>query len=400
MSAGMNLVFIIYSYFPHGGQQRDFMRILNECRARGHNITVYTLKWTGDKPDGVTIHLVPVKALTRTRLYKKFTRWVESKIERISESPNEKQNGVHNQTIVGFNKMPGLDVYYAADPCFAEMAATQRGSYYQYSSRFKHFSAYEKAVFGGDSATEILYLSPQQRAAFKTYYPECESRLHALPAGLAEDRRLDDRSPAAREARKKAAREKLKNELNISETATLVIQIGSGFKVKGVDRALRAIASLPRESHNTVHYLLVGSGKPASYLRLAKKLNIANKVTIVEGRDDVPDLLAAADLMLHPAYRESAGYTLLEAIVAGLPVLATETCGYAYHIVQANAGAVCPEPFSQASLNKILFDMLEQLPTAKWSANGLAYGAEESLYTMPQAAADFIERFESGTPRG
>ncbi len=42
---------------------------------------------------------------------------------------------------------------------------------------------------------------------------------------------------------KKAAREKLNNELNISQTATLVMQIGSGFKVKGVDRALRAIAS-------------------------------------------------------------------------------------------------------------------------------------------------------------
>lgn len=392
----MNLVFVIYSYFPHGGQQRDFMRILNECRARGHTITVYTLKWSGDKPEGVTIHLAPVRALTRTRLYKKFSRWFEKAIK----AEDDKENGVQNRTIVGFNKMPGLDVYYAADPCFAEMAATQRGSYYRYSSRYKHFSAFEESVFGRDSSTEILYLSPQQRAAFKTYYPECESRLHALPAGLAEDRRLDDRSPDARVARKKAAREKLNNELNISQTATLVMQIGSGFKVKGVDRALRAIASLPLETRSEVHYLLVGSGKPAPYLRLAKKLGIANEVTIVGGRDDVPDLLAAADLMLHPAYRESAGYTLLEAVVAGLPVLATETCGYAYHIVQAGAGAVCPEPFAQASLNKMLLDMLQQLPTAQWSANGLAYGAGDSLYTMPQAAADFIERFESGTPRG
>ena len=392
----MNLIFVIYSYFPHGGQQRDFMRILNECRARGHTITVYTLKWSGEKPEGVTIHLAPVRALTRTRLYKKFSRWFEKAIK----TEDDRENGVQNRTIVGFNKMPGLDVYYAADPCFAEMAATQRGSYYRYSSRYKHFSAFEESVFGRDSSTEILYLSPQQRAAFKTYYPECESRLHALPAGLAEDRRLDDRSPDAREARKKAAREKLNNELNISQTATLVMQIGSGFKVKGVDRALRAIASLPLETRREVHYLLVGSGKSAPYLRLAKKLGIANEVTIVGGRDDVPDLLAAADLMLHPAYRESAGYTLLEAVVAGLPVLATETCGYAYHIVQAGAGAVCPEPFAQASLNKLLLDMLQQLPTAQWSANGLAYGAGDSLYTMPQAAADFIERFESGTPRG
>ena len=50
MSASMNLVFVIYSYFPYGGQQRDFMRILTECLARGHHITVYTLSWTGETP--------------------------------------------------------------------------------------------------------------------------------------------------------------------------------------------------------------------------------------------------------------------------------------------------------------------------------------------------------------
>ncbi|MDC0934378.1 glycosyltransferase family 1 protein, partial [Gammaproteobacteria bacterium] len=108
----MNLVFVIYSYFPYGGQQRDFMRILNECLARGHHITVYTLSWTGETPDGVTIHLAPVKALTRTRLYQKFTRWFQAQPKPL------------NATLVGFNKMPGLDVYYAADPCFADMAAT------------------------------------------------------------------------------------------------------------------------------------------------------------------------------------------------------------------------------------------------------------------------------------
>ena len=384
----MNLVFVIYSYFPYGGQQRDFMRILNECLVRGHRITVYTLSWTGETPDGVTIHLAPVKAITRTRLYQKFTRWFLA------------QPKPQNATIVGFNKMPGLDVYYAADPCFADMAATQRGGYYQYTSRFKHFSAYEHAVFGGDSGTEVLYLSPQQRAAFKAYYPECESRLHALPAGLAEDRKLEDRSLDARVMRKQEVRAALKAELGMSETATLIVQIGSGFKVKGVDRALHAIASLPAEVRATLRYLLVGSGKPAAYLKLAKKLGIAAHVSIVVGRDDVPQLLAAADLMLHPAYRESAGYTLLEAVVAGLPVLATETCGYAYHIQQANSGVVCPEPFSQDTLNKLLADTLGKLPTADWSANGLAHGADDSLYTMPPAAADFIQRFENGTPRG
>jgi hypothetical protein len=36
--------------------------------------------------------------------------------------------------------------------------------------------------------------------------------------------------------------------------------------------------------------------------------------------------------------------------------------------------------------------MLAELPKAQWSANGLAYGADERLYSMPQAAVDVIER--------
>ena len=32
--------------------------------------------------------------------------------------------------VIGFNKMPGLDVYFAADPCFLEKAENQRGPLY------------------------------------------------------------------------------------------------------------------------------------------------------------------------------------------------------------------------------------------------------------------------------
>ena len=46
----MHLSFLIYSYFPFGGLQRDFLRVAKECLSRGHNITVYTLSWDGDIP--------------------------------------------------------------------------------------------------------------------------------------------------------------------------------------------------------------------------------------------------------------------------------------------------------------------------------------------------------------
>lgn len=389
MSSPLSLSFVLYAYFPYGGLQRDFMRLLNECLARGHRVEVYTLRWEGEAPAGVTIHLAPVKALTRPRLYRKFSRWLDQQLA-VKK----------NHTVVGFNKMPGLDVYYAADPCFAEIAEEQRGGYYRHTGRYRHFSDYENAVFGRDSGTEVLYLSPAQRHAFTQYYEGCENRLHALPAGLAEDRRLAERSLEGRAARKAEARAALATELGIAEEATLLLQVGSGFKIKGVDRALVAIAALPPNVRDSVHYLLVGSDKPGAFIAQAKKLGIAAQVTIVQGRDDVPALLAAADLMLHPAYRESAGYTLVEAVVAGLPVLTTASCGYAFHVHKARAGLVCSEPFVQSELSINLSAMLALLPDADWSANGLAYGANDDLYRLPSAAVDFIERFEQGIPRG
>ena len=378
MSKPVTLAFVIYRYFPYGGAQRDFMRILLACQARGFNIHVFALKWEGEVPEGITVTLAPCKALSRIALYRKFSAWLDTAVDVIAGP----------RLVVGFNKMPNLDVYYAADPCFEEVTATQRGVYHRYTLRYRHFRRFERAVLAAGSTTQVLYLSPQQQQAFTRYYPGCETRLIELPPGLAEDRKLADATIESRASRKASARKSLQSELGIDPGSTLVLQIGSGFKVKGVDRSLRAIAA---QNDRRVHYLLVGADKAASFQRLAQRLGIADQVSIVDGRSDVPHLLAAADLLLHPAYRESAGYTLLEAVVAGVPVLTTVTCGYAFHVLRAKAGLVCDEPFSQQQLNAQLGAMLAQLGEQQWSANGLSYGQNDSLYSMPQAAAEAIE---------
>lgn len=370
----MKFSFLIYSYFPYGGQQRDFLRIVSECLQRGHKVDVYTRSWHGEVPETLNLITVPARAFSRPGVYRRFTSWVA---DALASQPAH--------TVVGFNKMPLLDVYFAADPCFAEKAASQRGFYYRFTPRFRHFREYEEAVFGAESRTEVLILSPQQRQAFGKHYPGCDPRLHDLPPGISPDRRVTQRDPALRSA--------LRTELGIDENTLLLLQVGSGFRVKGVDRSLRALAALPPELRHQCRYLLVGQDNPNPFLRLARELGVAAQVTILPGREDIPRFLAAADLLLHPAYLESAGYVLLEATIAGLPVLTTASCGYAFHIERAQSGEVCGEPFQQSDLDTHLQQMLRQLPTAPWSENGLRYGNNPDLYAMPQVAADLIEGF-------
>ncbi|MFT4863724.1 MAG: UDP-glucose:(heptosyl)LPS alpha-1,3-glucosyltransferase [Pseudohongiellaceae bacterium] len=372
----MTFSFLIYNYFPYGGQQRDFLRISSEILARGHSVDVYTMSWTGEVPRGMNIIEVPKRGYSRLSRYRNFTQWIQSNLVSKTDGP-----------IIGFNKMPGLDIYFAADPCFLTKARTQRGAYYKYTSRYRHFRDYELSVFGPLSKTQVLVLTPQQRDDFEHCYPGCQSRLHLLPAGISEDRKVLVRD------RKRG--QHIRDALNLKDDTQLILQLGSGFKVKGVDRSLKAIGSLNQILKSNCHYLLIGEDRANKFVRLSKQLGISDKVTIWLGRDDVPQILQAADLLLHPAYSESAGYVLLEATIAGLPVLTTASCGYAFHIERAASGEVCSSPFSQQDLNVRLKHMLEQLHQSSWSANGLQYGHDEDLYSMANFTADHIESFSN-----
>ncbi|HWV10004.1 MAG TPA: glycosyltransferase, partial [Pseudomonas sp.] len=106
---------------------------------------------------------------------------------------------------------------------------------------------------------------------------------------------------------------------------------------------------------------------------------------------DIPRFLLGADLLIHPAYNENTGTVLLEALVAGLPVLVTDICGYAHYIAEADAGRVLASPFEQERLNRLLVEMLaDDAQRARWQQNGLAFADTADLYSMPQRAADVI----------
>ena len=84
---------------------------------------------------------------------------------------------------------------------------------------------------------------------------------------------------------------------------------------------------------------------------------------------------------------------LVEAIVAGLPVLTTATCGYAFHVENAAAGRAVPSPFRQSVLNQVLHEMLGAEQRETWSLNGIAYGRQEDLYSLHERAADYIHEY-------
>lgn len=365
------LGFCLYKYFPFGGLQRDFLRIAMECHRRGFKIRVYTLSWQGDIPDDFDVVIVPVNAITNHLLYQRFTEWLSVELQR---------NPV--DSLIGFNKMPDLDIYYAADSCYEDKARTQRGALYRAIPRYRHFAEFERAVFSAEAHTEILLISETQKPMFLKYYNTAIDRLHLLPPGISPDRRAPENA--------EEIAQELRREFNIAPDDFLLLFVGSGFVKKGLDRALLGIASLEKPLLDKVKLIVIGQDNPNPFTKMAKRLGISQRVKIIQGRDDIPRFLLGADSLVHPAYDENTGTILLEAMVAGLPVIATDICGYAHYITEADVGLVVQYPYEQQSFNRSLAELITSDSREQWQKNGLRFGLDADVFSMPQRAADFI----------
>ncbi len=369
----MKIAFSIFKYYPFGGLERDFLRIAKACHQRGHQIIVYTMQWQGDIPQEFHVRLINIKNFSNHKKGLHFAAALPHYIQQ--DNPD---------IVVGFNRTPHLDIYFAGDPCYQAQAIQKHGHWYQFLPRYRAYASLEKAVFSKMAHTEILLLTPRAQSDFIHYYQTPVERFHLMPPGVAPDRIFPDNHTQLRS--------ELRTEFNISDHQYLLLMIGSDFKRKGVDRALKALASLPTTVRQQVKLFIIGNGQAKPLLKLTQQLDIQNNVSFLGGRQDVMRFLVGADLLIHPAYQETAGMVLLEALVARLPVLVTANCGYAPYIENARAGLLVDEPFAQQDLNRNLQQMLDKQQLQQYQINASAYVNNNDLFSLTNRVADFIEQ--------
>jgi UDP-glucose:(heptosyl)LPS alpha-1,3-glucosyltransferase len=369
----MNIAFTLFDYFPHGGLQRDCLEIAQKCSAAGHEVTIFTRAWVGVRPEGIVVKTLGCKGWTNVARNQNF---ITVLLKLLAKSKFD--------AVVGFNKIPGLDIYFAADPCF-EAKARSRSPVYRLTRRYRFYRKTEEAVFGMREKPLILLITDREVQLYRDIYGTNSNRFRLLPPNI--DRRNFTLKDVAQ------SRHTKRRELGLKDDSTLLLFVGSGFRTKGLDRAIRGLASLPGSHCGNTHLVVLGRNKPIQFSRLAKSLGLAKRVHFLGGHDDVPEWMLAADFLVHPARNENTGTVLLESIASGLPVLATDACGYAFHIEKAKAGCITPSPFEQSDFNSILSKMIASPEQTQWRANGLAYAAKEDLYSCHQRAAERIEEF-------
>lgn len=371
--AQYQLAFVIERYFEFGGLQRNMRRLAAACANEGHAVTVFTGWWDGPPEPLVKVEVIDLKSLSNHGTIKRIENFVKT-----LKVKNE------FDCIVGFNRVRGLDVYYGGDICL-KAKLQQRGQLWRrILPRYRCYLKFEEAVFGHGSDTELMMISPTEIKMIRAVYQTASKRIHPLPPGI-------DRNRLTTDTLTNGQRNPFRKTLGVSENDLLILTVGSSFHTKGIDRAIDAIAALPEAIRKRCRYVVVGLGKERKFKAIAEKKGLGDRLLFTGGRGDIANFYHAADVLLHPARTENTGNTLLEAMVTGLAVIATENCGYAHYVRQANAGAVCPEPFEQTQLNALLNDILAgDRRRGEYGKNGSEYCQNADIYSRIEKGVEVI----------
>jgi UDP-glucose:(heptosyl)LPS alpha-1,3-glucosyltransferase len=252
--------------------------------------------------------------------------------------------------------------------------------------RCRTYLALEKAVFGCDGKTEIIMIAKTHIDVYRRYYQTPRDRLHLLPPGINRERVMP--------ANYAELRPKLRAQYGLKDTDLLMICVGSDFQRKGIDRALRGMAALQEPLRDRVKLWVAGRDNDKPFRALARKLGIEAQVSFLGSRDDIAQLLWSADVLVHLAYSETAGLVLLEGIVAGLPVIVTDVCGYAHYIEDNEMGCVLSGAVTPNQVAEAMTHVLTE-KNSVWRERSRLFSNTADIFSMPQHAADLIERVAS-----
>jgi glycosyltransferase involved in cell wall biosynthesis len=140
--------------------------------------------------------------------------------------------------------------------------------------------------------------------------------------------------------------------------------VGRLVKEKGCDYFLRAAKEVLRKFPDT-KFALVGEGPERPGLeKLAHELRIENSVLFYGHRTDMPSIYAGFDICVLPSFVEGMPMTVLEAMAAAKPVIATGV-GQIPELVESETSGLLVDPGNIDQLSGALAKLLAD-PTIGW----------------------------------
>lgn len=183
----------------------------------------------------------------------------------------------------------------------------------------------------------------------------------------------------------------IRNEISIPDAAFLVMAAGRVIPEKGFDFLVRAIP-LARSLGVNAHCVIVGVNDSPQLQGLISNLGLSSVVRFLQRRRDILDLFSAADAVAVPStWTEPFGYTALEGLAAGRPVIASRVGGIP-EIITPDVGYLVP-PGDPEAIARAIADLAGS--SEKRAAMGKAARLRATEFTLDECAHKVELAYES-----
>ncbi|MBL4757456.1 MAG: glycosyltransferase [Rhizobiales bacterium] len=201
-----------------------------------------------------------------------------------------------------------------------------------------------------------------------------------------------------------AIREKLRDELGISQTELVLVTLANLHPYKGHADLIKALGKLKSAGRLPADWTLLLIGRNISLLgtellttssnnyqsrleSMCEKLDLQSHVKFLGERADAPTLLRCADIGVFPSHEEGFSNALIEQMAAGLAIVASDVGGNAEALDEGRAGIIVP-PKEPTALAKAIGRLIEEPDTRKSFGETARARAFEN-YTIARCADDY-----------
>jgi UDP-glucose:(heptosyl)LPS alpha-1,3-glucosyltransferase len=321
----MRLAVVRQRYTPFGGAERFLENALASLAEHGVAITLFTRQWRGEAAKGIESRIVDpfhVGGLWRDA---SFARAV------CKSLASERADLVQSH-----ERIACCDVFRAGDGVHATWleervrhAAPWRRLAIRMNPHHRFRLAMERRMFASPRLRAVICNSKMVKDDIAARFPVPAANLHVIYNAVASD----VFTPGLR-----AHRRRVRARHRIAESATVFLQVGSGFERKGVATSIDALAMLPAPAH----LIVVGGDKRlARYAAHARARGLSGRVTFTGALADPRPYFGAADAFVLPTLYDPCPNAALEAMACGLPIVTSTRSGAAELARVNDAGFVC-----------------------------------------------------------
>ena len=343
--------------------------IEQEMKKRGHEVYVFAPSKSIQPNDNQSLYMLKSMPLLVARQYKNrlaafYSRDIAKKIKEIGldivHTQSEFSVGLFGKIISRKFDIPFIHTYHTMWEDYLHYIIPVKGTRNIYPKRFartlsRTFARKAECIITPSKKTE-KYLKYKCKIKNKPIY--------IIPTGI-------DIEPFNSNNFSKEDRDNLKEKLGIKKDEKVILFLGRIGEEKSIDVIMENMPTIFKTIKNA-KFLIVGDGPSKEPLEeQAKSLNISDKV-IFTGKvpwNEVPKYYNLGDVFVNASLTETQGLTFIEAMAAGIPIVAKYAPNLTEFITNNKNGILVKKnsDFSKAIINVLTNKKLSQ----KLATNGL-----------------------------